>query len=33
LPDRVSRWPLLAEGGALEVRMAETDAEVDQCTA
>ena len=29
LPDRVTRWPLLAEGGALEVRMAETDAEVE----
>ena len=29
LPDRVSRWPLLAEGGALEVRMAETEAEVE----
>lgn len=29
LPDRVPRWPLLAEGGALEVRMAETDAEVE----
>jgi L-ornithine Nalpha-acyltransferase len=29
LPDRVARWPLLAEGGALEVRMAETDAEVE----
>jgi putative hemolysin len=29
LEGRVSRWPLLAEGGALEVRMAETDAEVE----
>jgi putative hemolysin len=29
LLDRVTRWPLLAEGGALEVRMAETDAEVE----
>jgi putative hemolysin len=29
LPDRVSRWPLLAAGGVLEVRMAETDAEVE----
>jgi putative hemolysin len=29
LQDRVTRWPLLAEGGALEVRMAETDAEVE----
>lgn len=29
LQDRVTRWPLLAEGGSLEVRMAETDAEVE----
>ncbi|HVU20438.1 MAG TPA: GNAT family N-acyltransferase [Rhizomicrobium sp.] len=29
LADRVTRWPLLAEGGPLEVRMAETDAEVE----
>jgi putative hemolysin len=29
LQDRVSRWPLLAEGGVLEVRMAETDIEVE----
>ena len=29
LLDRVTRWPLLAEGGALEVRMAETDTEVE----
>ena len=29
LPDRVTRWPFLAEGGSLEVRMAETEAEVE----
>ena len=29
LQGRVTHWPLLAEGGALEVRMAETDAEVE----
>ena len=29
LPDRVTRWPILADGGSLEVRMAETDAEVE----
>lgn len=29
LQDRVTRWPLLAEGGSLEVRMAETDSEVE----
>ena len=29
LPDRMTRWPLLAEGGSLEVRMAETEAEVE----
>ncbi len=29
LQDRVTRWPLLAEGGVLEVRMAETDIEVE----
>lgn len=29
LHDRVTRWPFLAEGGSLEVRMAETDSEVE----
>jgi putative hemolysin len=29
LPDRVTRWPFLAEGGSLEVRMAETETEVE----